>query len=34
VLVTLAGVVVASFCLGLSAVLLLRFIAPALRRAA
>lgn len=34
VLVTLAGVIVASFCLGLSAVLLLRFIAPALRRAA
>jgi hypothetical protein len=32
VLVTLAGVIVASFCLGLSAVLLLRFIAPALRR--
>ena len=32
VLVTLAGVIVASFCLGLSTVLLLRFIAPALRR--
>lgn len=34
VLVTLAGVIVAGFCLGLSTVLLLRFVAPALRRAA
>ena len=34
VLVTLAGVIVAGFCLGLVAVLLLRSVAPALRRTA